>query len=182
MLAKRGAQWLKSERESRGTFRWFADLRYFGQNFELPIELGRDRVDEATTAALAEAFHRRHKEFYGYELREQPVEIVNLRLALTGERVRLPHDKPKRVRGEPGQAIVAKRRVWFPEDGYVTTAVYDRDRVPADAALSGPAIIEQMDTTTIVPPRASVRADRAGYLHMALEAADTRARTAWLAA
>jgi N-methylhydantoinase A len=169
MLGKRGAQWLKSEREAHGTFRWFADLRYFGQNFELAIELEGDRLDEAATAALSDAFHRRHKDFYGYELRGQPVEIVNLRLAVTGAPRSLPQDKSKRVRGVLKQAVIEKRSVWFPEEGYVPTLVYDRDRLPADGRIMGPAIVEQMDTTTVVPPRASVRADRAGYLHMTLE-------------
>jgi N-methylhydantoinase A len=182
MLAKRGAQWLQGERESRGTFRWFADLRYAGQNFELAIELGADRLDEAATAALAEAFHRRHKDFYGYDLRAQPVEIVNLRLALTGERPLLPHDKSKRVRGMPKDAVIDKRRVWFSDEGHVPTLVYDRDRLAVDARVTGPAIIEQMDTTTVVPPRASVRVDRAGYLHMSLGTTEARRSAAWLAA
>jgi N-methylhydantoinase A len=181
-LAKRGAAWLKSEREPHGTFRYFADLRYFGQNFELAIELERDRLDEASTAALAEAFHRRHKDLYGYELREQPVEIVNVRLAVTGDRRSLPQDKPRRVRGDAKQAVIETRRVWFPDEGYVSTLVYDRERLPPDARISGPAVVEQMDTTTVVPPQAKLRADRAGYLHMTLETADTRRRTAWLAA
>jgi N-methylhydantoinase A len=182
MLSKRGAAWLKSEQEPRGTFRWFADLRYFGQNFELAIELERDRLDAAATAALAEAFHRRHKDFYGYDLRAQPVEIVNLRLAVTGGRRSLPQDKPRRMRGGAKEAVIEKRRVWFPDEGYVSTLVYDRDRLAPDTRISGPAIVEQMDTTTVVPPHASLRADRAGYLHMTLEAAKARRRTAWLAA
>jgi N-methylhydantoinase A len=183
VLAKRGTQWLKSEREAHGTFRWFADLRYFGQNFELAVELASDRLDAASTSALSEAFHRRHKDFYGYELREQPVEIVNLRLAVTGEPRSLPQDKPRRVRRDAKQAVIERRRVWFPDEGYVPTRVYDRDRLPAEARIMGPAIVEQMDTTTVVPPRASVRADRAGYLHMTLEAsADDRRSAAWLAA
>jgi N-methylhydantoinase A len=182
LLAKRGAQWLKGERESRGTFRFFADLRYFGQNFELPIELESDRLDEAATAALTEAFHRRHKDFYGYDLRGQPVEIVNLRLAVTGERRGLPQDKPRRTRGDTKQSIIEKRRVWFPEEGYVSTPVYDRDRLAPDARIDGPAIVEQMDTTTVVPPCAGVRVDRSGYLHMTLETAQTRRSAAWLAA
>jgi N-methylhydantoinase A len=182
MLSKRGAQWLKSERESRGTLKWFADLRYFGQNFELSMALESDRVDEAATLALTEAFHRRHKDFYGYDLRDQPVEIVNVRLAVTGEKRSLPQDKPKRVRSDLKQAVVENRRVWFPDDGYVTTLVYDRERLPADARITGPAIVEQMDTTTVVPPRATVRADRAGYLHVSLESTENRRSATWLAA
>ena len=59
-----------------------------------------------------------------------------------------------------------KRKVWFPETGFVTTPVYERDKLPVNARISGPAIVEQMDTTTVVPPRAKVRNDRLGYLHM----------------
>jgi N-methylhydantoinase A len=131
---------------------------------------------------LNEAFHRRHKDFYGYDLREQPVEIVNLRLAVTGEQHTLPHDKPNRGRRDRKQALLEKRRVWFPDEGYVMTPVYDRDRLPADTDFSGPAVIEQMDTTTVVPPRASARADRAGYLHIRLQTTENRRRAAWLAA
>ena len=182
MLSKRGAQWLTSERESRGTFQWFADMRYLGQNFELAMELDSDRLDQAATLALTEAFHRRHKNFYGYDLRDQPVEIVNVRLAVSGEPRVLPHAKTKRVRGDAKQAVIEKRRVWFPGDGYVPTLVYDRERLPAEARITGPAIVEQMDTTTLVPPRASVHADGAGYLHIILDSTEKRRSAAWLAA
>ncbi len=57
----------------------------------------------------------------------------------------------------------------FRRRGFVATPVYDRDRLPANCRLTGPAIIEQMDTTTVVPPRARLRNDRFGYLHMAVE-------------
>ena len=53
----------------------------------------------------------------------------------------------------------------------MTTPVYDRDRLPVDARITGPAVIEQMDTTTVVPPKAKVKQDRHGYLHMELEPA-----------
>jgi N-methylhydantoinase A len=58
-LAERGAQWLKGEGEKRGAYGWFADLRYFGQNFELIMELGSDKLDTGALKELVEAFHRR---------------------------------------------------------------------------------------------------------------------------
>ena len=67
------------------------------------------------------------------------------------------------------QALLEKRSVWFPETGFVATPVYDRDRLPAECRIAGPAIIEQMDTTTVVPPQGEVQVDRRGYLHMELE-------------
>jgi N-methylhydantoinase A len=168
-LGKRGAQWLKGEGEERGKYNWFADLRYFGQNFELVMELERDRLDERALGRLREAFHHRHKDYYGYDMREQPVEIVNLRLVVTGRRKPAPVERVKLARGDLESALLEKRKVWFPETGYVATPVYDRDRLPADARVIGPAIIEQMDTTTVVPPKAKLKQDRYGYLHMELD-------------
>lgn len=173
-LGKRGAQWLKGEGEANGAFQWFADLRYFGQNFELILELKHEAVDERSLAKLIETFHRRHKDYYGYDMREQPVEIVNVRLVVTGKRRVLPPERAKLARGALKQALVEKRKVWFAESGFVLTPVYDRARLPADCRITGPAIIEQMDTTTVVPPRAKLKQDRCGYLHMELEAMESK--------
>lgn len=191
-LATRGAQWLKGEREESGSFEWFADLRYFGQNFELILELKSDRLDERALARLTEAFHHRHKDYYGYEMRGHPVEVVNLRLVVTGKRRAMPQERVKLgtrdARGanlkatDLKPAVLDTRRVWFPETGYVMTPVYDRDRLPADCRITGPAVIEQMDTTTIVPPKAKLTQDRYGYLHMALQSVLTKRSASWAAA
>jgi N-methylhydantoinase A len=181
-LGKRGAQWLKGEGEERGAFQWFVDLRYFGQNFELIIELKSERLDERSLAKLIESFHRRHKDYYGYDMRSQPIEIVNARLVVTGKRRATPQERVKLVRGALKQALIEKRKVWFPQTGFVPTPVYDRDRLCADCRITGPAIIEQMDTTTIVPPKAKLKQDRYGYLHMELESVETKRSAAWAAA
>jgi N-methylhydantoinase A len=167
-LTKRGAQWLKGESEERGTYHWFADLRYFGQNFELVMELVSGKLDARELEKLREAFHRCHKDYYGYDMRDQPVEIVNLRLVVVGQREPVPFERAVFARGALSAALLEERKVWFPGTGYVTTPVYDRARLPADTRISGPAIIEQMDTTTVVPPNARVKQDRHGYLHMEL--------------
>jgi N-methylhydantoinase A len=181
-LAKRGAQWLKGEGEEHGVFQWLADLRYFGQNFELGLDLKSDRIDERGLAKVVEAFHRRHKDYYGYDMRGQPVEIVNLRLVVTGKRRAVPPERAKLARGALKDALLEKRKVWFPGSGYVATPVYDRDRLPADGRISGPAIVEQMDTTTVVPPGAKLKQDRFGYLHMELATVETKRSPAWAAA
>lgn len=178
-LKKRGAQWLKGEREESGAFEWFADLRYLGQNFELILELKSDRLDERALARLTEAFHHRHKDYYGYDMRGHPVEIVNLRLVVTGKRRAMPQERVKLARTDLKQAVIDRRKVWFPETGYVITPVYDRDRLPADCRITGPAVIEQMDTTTIVPPKAKLTQDRFGYLHMALQPVLTKRSASW---
>ncbi len=170
-LGARGARWLKSEGEAKGTFQWFADLRYLGQNFELILELASGAIDARTLPKLVEAFHRRHKDYYGYDMRKQPVEIVNLRLVVTGERREVARERAKLPRGGLSDALTEKRKVWFPETGFILTPVYDRARLARGSRITGPAVIEQMDTTTIVPPKAELMLDKAGYLHMALAAA-----------
>jgi N-methylhydantoinase A len=165
-LAARGREWLEGEGEVRGDFQWLADLRYFGQNFELNLTLERDRLDARALARLVEAFHVRHKEHYGYDMRGQSVEIVNLRLVVTGKRRELVPERIAASRGELKQALLEKRKAWFADSGYVVTPVYDRDRLPRDARIAGPAIVEQMDTTTVLPPKSQAKLDRHGYLHV----------------
>jgi len=181
-LKKRGTAWLKAEGESQASFEWSADLRYFGQNFELAVEVRSDRLQEAALARLVNAFHHRHKDYYGYDMREQPVEIVNLRLVVMAKRRTPPHEKALAKRGAVQQALIGKRKVWYPGSGFVMTPVYDRDRLPAESRLIGPAIIEQMDATTVVPPKARLKNDALGYLHVELELLTQKGNPAWAAA
>ncbi len=88
---------------------------------------------------------------------------------MTVERRAPTHEKHTPARTTVKDAVTERRKVWFPETGFVTTPVYDREKLPVNARLSGPAIVEQMDTTTVVPPRAKVRNDKLGYLHIEVE-------------
>ena len=175
-LKRRGQAWLKGERETRraARFEWLADLRYFGQNSELILNVGRERLDARSLARLLATFHREHKACYGYDMTAQPVEIVTLRLTVMVRRRVPPPEPPLAGRGPARMALTEKRKVWFPETGFVETPVYDRARLPAPGRITGPAIIEQMDTTTVVPPGARVVNDRLGYLHMELPAPSGR--------
>ncbi len=170
-LKKRGAAWLraegKNEGEQRATFAWFVDLRYFGQNFELIMPLTSERLSATSLQRLAADFHRRHQAFYGYDMPAQPVEIVNLRLVVTAARKALPAARPlKKIFKK--QIVTEKRRVWFAQTGFVQTPVYQRDQLPPGWRSTGPAIIEQMDATTVVPPKAGLHNDALGYLHLTL--------------
>ena len=166
-LKKRGAEWLRGENQRQAKFEWFVDLRYFGQNFELIMPLSNERLNAESLKRLTRAFHKRHKAFYGYDMPAQPVEIVNLRLVVTAAR-KAPAAAQVRKRIQLNQILIEKRRVWFPESGFVSAPVYQRDHLPAGWRAKGPAIIEQMDATTVVPPKASVHNDALGYLHLKL--------------
>jgi N-methylhydantoinase A len=169
-LKKRGAEWLRGEGEgaSKANFQWFLDLRYFGQNFELIMPLAQARLSAVALARLKEVFHKRHKAFYGYDMPAQPVEIVNLRLMVTAARKAPPMARTNKIVVKK-QIVSERRRVWFAERGFVRTPVYEREYLPVGWRSEGPAIIEQMDATTVVPPKAVVHNDALGYLHLNLK-------------
>jgi len=165
-LRRRGEAWLAEERAdaAASVSEWSADLRYVGQSFELVLSLTGGSLDESSVAALVEAFHQRHREYYGYDIRDQSVELVNLRLALTVPRRRPSFSAAVAAPvGKPGS-----REVWFPAVGYVRSPVYDRSQLVPGMAFDGPAIVEQMDTTTVIPPSARCRIDDSGNLHIML--------------
>ncbi|NGM70290.1 hydantoinase/oxoprolinase family protein [Natronolimnobius sp. AArcel1] len=121
-----------------------ADCRYAGQSFELIVS-----VDESLDLeTVAERFHQAHERAYGYAL-EEAMEIVNLRATAT-----VPGEEPTIHHDGAGDARVGTREAYFPETGDDSreTAVYDRDRLEAGATLAGPAILEQAESTTVVPP------------------------------
>jgi len=134
------------------------DLRYAGQGYELtvPVPAG---IFPATEVRAA--FDRLHEERFGHAAPNQPVELVSYRCQAVGL---VPQPLSQRLRALPGtpdsRARLGERRAWF--DGWVDTPVYDRERLGAGDELSGPAILEQYDSTIVVPPRFRLRCDAAG--------------------
>jgi N-methylhydantoinase A len=130
-----------------------ADLQYAGQSFELPVEVG----DAFRPARIAERFHDVHESKYGYRM-DEPVTLVNLRVTATSERSdpTVAHEST-----DEGPSEVREARF---DDGTVhETPVYRRTALPTDRTLTGPAVVEQAESTVVVPPEwtADVRADGA---------------------
>ncbi|WP_440771059.1 hydantoinase/oxoprolinase family protein [Natronorubrum sp. DTA28] len=121
-----------------------ADCRYAGQSFELTVP-----VDESFDAdAVAERFHASHEQAYGYAM-DESLEVVNLRATAT-----VPGTEPTVRHEGTGDARLGSRDAHFPGTGVEPreTTVYDRDRLASGATISGPAILEQAESTTVVPP------------------------------
>lgn len=165
-LWERSRDWLAGEgmKDETGIAQWLADMRYVGQNFELSIPIPSAKLDAAGLSAVVDTFHQQHKSSYGYDLPDQRVEIVNLRLSVTVPRRTPTAERPPESKASAENAIVERRPVWFPENGFIDTPVYDRARISAGAEFEGPAIVEQMDATTVVPPRSTVSVDAFGNL------------------
>lgn len=161
-----GQKILEEEGVSRDRiyFRRFIDMRYWGQGYELLIPC-ESLSDEQKLTALTERFHRTHEEKYGYCMREEPVEVVNLRLEAIGfmEKPKMRKIEQKQI--ELREVLLGKRRVYFEsEDDFIETPVIDRLRLTAGTKIDGPTIIEQYDTTTVVYPDWFVEVDDYGNL------------------
>lgn len=172
-LQAEGERWLAGESEdpSQAVYEWHADLRYAGQSSELALPLEDGRLDADAVRRLLAGFHEWHEKLYGYRLEDHPVELVTLRLSATARRPVPPLEAAEISAGSLFDALLESRDVWFADTGYIRTPVYDRVRLPADCRLRGPAIIEQMDTTVVVPPGAWLSNDNYGCLLIELETA-----------
>jgi N-methylhydantoinase A len=172
-LAGRAEQWLKSEGMSNGdpdvAHRWQLDLRYAGQNAELILDIDDARLDQAGLDKAIQAYHARHVDLYGYDMPAQPVEVVNLRVSVIIARGRIDAST-QAPEGEVAAALHEHptRPVWFASTGFVPTPVIQRENLACGSTLRGPAIIEQMDTTTVIPPGSLTHVDDGGYLHIDL--------------
>ena len=166
-LAARGRATLEREGvpSSRMRFERTLEARYVGQSFQLPIPLPDSRLTAADVAAIRGRFDALHEATYGYAEPREPCEMVALRVAAIGEIGKPPLEKA-REDGSVAAATKASRRVWFAPLGFVACAVYERGRLPAGARIDGPAIIEERDATTVVPPGWEGRV--AGYGILAL--------------
>ncbi|MBI4506494.1 MAG: hydantoinase/oxoprolinase family protein [Chloroflexi bacterium] len=143
-----------------------ADMRYVGQSYELevPLEAGYDR---AGVAAAVQLFHDTHERHYGHGNRQAAVEFVNLR---TVHVYRLPAVRPDAARSDGAVAQLGSRPCYFPElGGFVDTPTYWRAALPRGAEITGPAVVHQTDTTTVVYPGYRCRVDDHGNLILAWE-------------
>jgi N-methylhydantoinase A len=140
-----------------------AAMRYAGQNYELEVRLPDRDLDEHGWPELLARFEVEHERQYGFALPGEVVELVHLRVTALRE------DKPPRIltpayaMEEPGY-----RLVWLEETGPVRCPAYRREQLQAGVELAGPAVIEDPDSTTVIFPGDTVRADESGVLIITL--------------
>jgi N-methylhydantoinase A/oxoprolinase/acetone carboxylase beta subunit len=153
------------------SFHRAADLRYLGQGYELRIAAPEGRLTAASVDRLFADFHAAHAAEYGHGFPGEPVEIVNLRLTATAPAAKLRGVPPPRP-GSLSVALIGRAPCMFrtPQGlRSLDTPRYERDRLPLEEPIAGPAIILQADSTTIVPPGARVSALWDGNLVIRLQ-------------
>ncbi|EHM03016.1 putative hydantoin utilization protein A [Acetobacteraceae bacterium AT-5844] len=169
-LVARAEDWFAHEEIAPGdrVLTRTADMRYAGQNYELAVPLPEGPVTAATLDALAAGFEDLHRQRYGFIAEGEAVQIVTLRLEATGKVRKAALPRFPEAGPDASGAITGQRPVWFPEaQDFVPTPIYRREGLKPGNRFAGPAIVEQMDTTTVVPPGMSARVDP--YLNLILE-------------
>ena len=148
-----------------------ADCRYLGQGHELRTPAPAGPVDEGFAHQLREAFDRQHDRAYGHIYAGRDVEIVNIRVVGIGAVSRLRSQPIAQGDATPRDGVMTGRhRTVFAIDGgtkAIDTPRYARSRLEAGNRIEGPAVIDQMDATTVIPPDFAGRVDGFGNLVIA---------------
>ncbi len=147
----------------------FADMRYAGQWRSLTVPVARPIQSLRQTM---ETFHNEHQREYAWSSQDQGVQIYVLRVTAVGivPKPNLPsHEKSSGVE----QALAGTRDVFFEEaEGFVKTKIYNRQDLPAGSTITGPAIVEQLDSTVVIPP--GIRAEVDQYLNIIMQIGERR--------
>jgi N-methylhydantoinase A len=169
-LQARARSWFEREGipPAARTLRRTVDMRYAGQNYELPVAFPDEPPGPALLKALTAGFERAHEQVYGYIAEEEPIQIVTFRLEAIGavRHADLPAHPSSTT--EVGTARIGTRDVWLAEArGFVPCAVYDRERLGPGHRIDGPAVVEQMDATTLLLSEQHARVDE--FLNLIIE-------------
>lgn len=154
-------------------------MRYAGQNYEREITIADEEITPRVFQDLLTAFHAEHEMFYGYAFPDEVVEIVHLNVTALGLTSK-PHF-PKLAKGKAAQPR-SRREVYFRGQGYLDCPIYSRETLSAGIRIEGPAIIEELDSTTLLHPLQVLTVTEDGILNLVwTEAAQERVREVMVA-
>jgi N-methylhydantoinase A/oxoprolinase/acetone carboxylase beta subunit len=150
-----------------------ADCRYLGQGYELRVDCPSGDIDAAWVEKVTADFHDAHQREYSRRFEESDIEIPNIRVRGVGVMPQL--ETPEADPGEesPEDALRHEREAWFRVDGelrQVQTRYYAREALKAGNRVEGPAVINQLDSTTVIPPGFTADVDRFGNIVITIDA------------
>ncbi|MGD9942597.1 MAG: hydantoinase/oxoprolinase family protein [Burkholderiaceae bacterium] len=165
-LRSEASAWFDIEgvQSSGRTFRLLASMRYRGQGFELRVPWDGACVDADSAAATIGRFHEQHQQLYTFAQPDIPVEIVTLHVEATAS---VPVRRVEELApcGRLEDALIGEQTVHF-SCGSAATPLYERSRLGHGAAVAGPAIFVQLDTTILMLPGQRASVDRYGNLRI----------------
>jgi len=170
-MKREATKLLKSEHISEDSIQhvYSLDMRYVKQYHEVNIEITKEEIEKGDSESIANKFHPAHDGLYGYSLKEEGthIELINLRLLSIGKIAKPKFTHEGYDREDPAKAVKKRRKVYLPlEKVFEDVPVYDGHRLRYGNKVNGPAIIEQVNTTTFVTPEYSVLCDKYGSYTM----------------
>ncbi|WP_394760444.1 hydantoinase/oxoprolinase family protein [Phenylobacterium sp.] len=132
------------------TMSYEIDVRYHGQAFEVPMAVSLEGFSDGGLARLAEAFDEEHRRLFTFNM-DAEHEFVNLRAVAMGQVQEIPSLEIERGDGDPRLAKVRDHKVWV-DGGFREAVIYDRAKLRAGDRIAGPAVVVEMDSTTLVLP------------------------------
>ena len=147
-----------------------ADCRYLGQGYELRVDVDSGAIDSAWVEALRSRFHDIHEREYSRRFEESDIEVPNVRVRGIGLMPRLSTPLAETGDGSAEAALRSERDAWFRVGGtlaQVAARFYDRTALKAGNRIEGPAIVNQYDSTTVIPPGVSAHVDPFGNIVIA---------------
>jgi N-methylhydantoinase A len=171
-LEQRAQDWLADEgiAPDKRLLQRVVDMRYLGQNYELPVPAPAGAWTDEARAELERRFHGVHERTYGYAALDEVTQIVNYRVTAYGLTPHIRLRQHEAVSGDPGAAVVGQREVhWSRGAPAEPTPIYDRAKLHPGHEILGPAIVDQMDATTLIGPGQLARLDAYRNLHIDLD-------------
>jgi N-methylhydantoinase A len=142
--------------------RFEIDVRYHGQAFEVPMHVTLDSLKDGGLQRLAAAFDDEHRRLFTFNM-DAEHELVNLRAVAMGKVQEIPSLEIEKGDGDPSRAKIRDHEVWA-DGGMKPAAIYDRSKLRAGDRVPGPAIITEMDSTTLVLPDCEALVDAYGVI------------------
>jgi N-methylhydantoinase A len=177
-MKQEGLKSLKSEGipEKNVSYVYSLDLRYVKQYHEVNLEITAQEVEREDFDSIAAKFHPRHDRLYGYSLAEQgtAIELINMRISCIGQTEKPKFHEESYHSEDPSEAYKGKRRAYMPiTREFKEIEVFDGMKLHFGIRVTGPAIIEQVNTTTFVSPEYNVVVDKFGSYTLYLKSRES---------
>ena len=139
--------------EENWLFRYYLDIRYGNQAYELTVPVESSEIEEGALDAIAERYHAQHFTTYDYNAPDEPIQLVNMRASAIGKfGADFIAPRTSSANGSKDVSPRSHREVYFKESGQTSCPVYDRGDLSAGAEIEGPAVIQESSSTVIVYP------------------------------
>ena len=148
-------------------FRYYLDIRYGNQAYELTVPVESSEIEEGALDAIAERYHAQHFTTYDYNAPDEPIQLVNMRASAIGKfGADFIAPRTSSANGSKDVSPRSHREVYFKESGQTSCPVYDRGDLSAGAEIEGPAVIQESSSTVIVYPGQRAAATEFGTIEI----------------